>query len=138
MADQAEASGKGAPAPRRASGSLAVGAGILASRLVGLVRERIFAHYLGNSDAAGAFKAALRIPNLLQNLFGEGALSASFIPVYAALVSRGQRAEADRVAGAIGAVVAAITSAIVLVGVLATPVLIAVIAPGFTGAKRDA
>jgi putative peptidoglycan lipid II flippase len=49
--------------------------------LIGLLRERIFAHYFGNTDAADAFKAALRIPNLLQNLFGEGALSSSFIPV---------------------------------------------------------
>ena len=53
------------------------------SRIAGLVRERVFAHYFGNSDAADAFKAAFRIPNFLQNLFGEGVLSASFIPVYA-------------------------------------------------------
>src|SRR5512138_527194 len=124
------------PHPR--AGAVLVAIGVFFSRIFGLVRVRVFSHYFGlRSDAADAFNAAFRIPNLLQNLFGEGALSASFIPVYAALVSRGQRAEADRVAGAIGAVVAAITSAIVLVGVLATPVLIAVIAPGFTGAKRD-
>ena len=99
---------------------------------------RVFAHYFGlRSDSADAFNAAFRIPNLLQSLFGEGALSASFIPVYAALVSRGQRAEADRVAGAVGALMASITSAVVLLGVLATPLLIAVIAPGFTGAKRE-
>jgi putative peptidoglycan lipid II flippase len=115
-----------------------VAAGILLSRIAGFLRMRVFAHYFGlRSDAADAFNAAFRIPNLLQNLFGEGALSASFIPVYAALVSRGERAEADRVAGAVGAAVAAITSAIVLVGVVATPLLIAVIAPGFTGAKRE-
>jgi putative peptidoglycan lipid II flippase len=115
-----------------------VASGILLSRIAGFLRMRVFAHYFGlRSDAADAFNAAFRIPNLLQNLFGEGALSASFIPVYAALVSHGRRAEADRVAGAVGAVVAVITSAIVLVGVLATPLLIAAIAPGFTGAKRE-
>jgi len=65
--------------------ALVVAAGILLSRLVGLVRDRIFAHYFGNSDAADAFRAAFRIPNFLQNLFGEGVLSASFIPVYARL-----------------------------------------------------
>ena len=64
-----------------------VAAGILLSRLAGLVRLRVFAHYFGlQSDSADAFNAAFRIPNFLQNLFGEGALSASFIPVYAALV----------------------------------------------------
>jgi hypothetical protein len=60
-----------------------VGAGILISRIIGVIRQRVFAHYLGTSDAAGAFSAAFRIPNFLQNVFGEGALSASFIPVYA-------------------------------------------------------
>src|SRR5512144_1654029 len=82
----------------RAGFAVLVAAGILLSRIAGLVRERIFAHYFGNSDAAGAFKAALRIPNLLQNLFGEGALSASFIPVYAGLRARDREDEADRVA----------------------------------------
>src|SRR5260221_9993554 len=122
---------------RARGGALFVGAGILLSRLAGLVRLRFFAHYFGlQSDAADAFNAAFRIPNFLQNLFGEGALSASFIPVYAALVSRGERKEADAVAGAVGAVLALIVAAIVLVGVLATPPLIAVIAPGFCGNKR--
>src|SRR5215470_13352277 len=61
-----------------------VGAGILISRIVGLIRQRIFAHYFGGHSAEGdAFSAAFRIPNFLQNVFGEGALSASFIPVYA-------------------------------------------------------
>jgi putative peptidoglycan lipid II flippase len=114
-----------------------VAAGILMSRLAGLVRLRVFAHYFGlESDAADAFNAAFRIPNFLQNLFGEGALSASFIPVYASLLSRGERREADRVAGTVGAILALVVSALVLVGVLATPVLIAVIAPGFAGEKR--
>jgi putative peptidoglycan lipid II flippase len=114
-----------------------VAAGILVSRIAGFVRMRVFAYYFGlRSDAADAFNASFRIPNFLQMLFGEGALSASFIPVYAALVSRGQRADADRVAGAIAALIAAVVSLIVLTGVLATPLMIAVIAPGFTGEKR--
>src|SRR5687768_18621979 len=58
-----------------------VGAGILISRIVGLVRQRIFAHCFGSSAEGDAFSAAFRIPNFLQNVFGEGALSASFIPV---------------------------------------------------------
>ena len=114
-----------------------VAAGILCSRLAGLVRLRVFAHYFGlQSDAADAFNAAFRIPNFLQNLFGEGALSASFIPVYASLVARGERRDADRVAGAVASLLALVVAALVLAGVFATPLLIAVIAPGFTGAKR--
>ena len=97
------------------------------------------ARYLGATTgiAADAFMAAFKIPNLLQNLFGEGALSASFIPVYANLMAREQREEAGRVAGAVAAVLGLVTSILVLVGVLVTPHLIPVIAPGFSGAKRD-
>src|SRR5438094_731498 len=114
-----------------------VAAGMLCSRLAGLVRTRVFSHYFGlQSDSADAFNAAFRIPNFLQNLFGEGALSGSFIPVYAALVARGERREADRVAGAVASLLALVVSALVLVGVVATPLLISVIAPGFTGDKR--
>ena len=110
-----------------------VAAGILLSRLVGLVRNRVFAHYFGTSDAADAFNAAFRIPNVLQNLFGEGVLSASFIPVYAGLRARGDDAEARRVAGAVAALLGLASAVLVLVGVLLTPWLIAVIAPGFPG-----
>ena len=107
------------------------------SRLAGLVRQRVFSHYFGvRNDEADAFTAAVRIPNFLQNLFGEGALSASFIPVYAALLARGDRREADRVAGAIASLLAFIVSLLVLAGVVATPLFIAAIAPGFHGPKR--
>src|SRR4029077_15704656 len=127
------------PSPRTRRGAIFVAAGILLSRLAGLVRLQVFAHYFGlESDAADAFNAAFRIPNFLQNLFGEGALSASFIPVYAALVGRGERKEADRVAGAVGALLALVVAILVLAGVFATPLLIAAIAPGVTGDKREA
>ncbi len=115
----------------------AVGAGILLSRLVGLVRERVFAHYFGNSDAADAFRAAFRIPNLLQNLFGEGVLSASFIPVYARLDAEGRHEEASQLAAAIFALLLLVTTLLVAAGVWATPWLIDLIAPGFQGAKRQ-
>jgi putative peptidoglycan lipid II flippase len=114
-----------------------VALGILCTRLTGLVRGRVFAHYFGLSDAADAFSAAIRIPNFLQNIFGEGGLSASFIPVYAALLARGDEREASRVAGAVAAILALVTSVLVLIGVLTTPLLIDAIAPGFTGAKRE-
>src|SRR5262245_22881431 len=115
-----------------------VAAGILLSRLAGLVRLRVFAYYFGlRSDAADAFNAAFRIPNFLQNLFGEGALSGSFIPVYASLVTTGDRDAADRLAAAVGSLLALVVALAVAIGVLATPWLIDVIAPGFHGDKRD-
>jgi len=114
-----------------------VAAGILSSRIAGLVRDRVFAHYFGLSAFADAFRVALRIPNFLQNLFGEGVLSASFIPVYANLLARKDEEEARRTAGAIAALLALSTAFIVLIGVLATPYLIDAIAPGFHGEKRE-
>jgi putative peptidoglycan lipid II flippase len=114
-----------------------VAAGVLCSRLAGLVRQRVIAHYFGlATDAADAWAAGFRIPNLLQNLFGEGALSASFIPVYATLLARGDRREADRLAGAVASLLALVVSAIVACGVFAAPWLINVIAYGFTAEKR--
>jgi putative peptidoglycan lipid II flippase len=125
---------------RRSSSKNAVlvGAGIFSSGVIGFIRERIFAHYFGNTDAADAFKAALRIPNLLQNLFGEGALSSSFIPVYANLLASGKEEEARKVARVIGSILALAMSLLVLAGVLAAPFLSAIFAGGFEGAKRDA
>jgi putative peptidoglycan lipid II flippase len=117
--------------------ALMVGAGILISRIIGVVRQRVFAHYLGISDAAGAFNAAFKIPNFLQNIFGEGALSASFIPVYAKLLAEKDEKEASRVADAVLTLLALVTAIIVLVGVLITPYIITIIAPGFTGATRE-
>jgi putative peptidoglycan lipid II flippase len=114
-----------------------VAAGILASRIAGLIRDRVFAHYFGLSEFADAFRAALRIPNVLQNLFGEGVLSASFIPVYANLLARKDHEEARRTAGAVAALLALTTAILVLIGVLATPYLIDGIAPGFHGEKRE-
>jgi putative peptidoglycan lipid II flippase len=120
-----------APKKRSAPAALAVAAGILLSRIAGLVRERVFAHYLGDSDAAGAFKAAIKIPNLLQNLFGEGVLSASFIPVYARLRAEGREEDAGKVAGAVASLLTLVVSVLVALGVLLSRPLIEVIAPGF-------
>jgi putative peptidoglycan lipid II flippase len=114
-----------------------VAAGIMLSRIAGLIRDRSLAHFLGTTDAADAFRAALRIPNILQNLFGEGVLSASFIPTYARLLGSSAEEEADRVASVIGSLLAVVVSACVILGILATPLLIEVVAPGFSGDKRQ-
>ena len=114
-----------------------VGAGILLSRILGVIRQRVFAHYLGISDAAGAFDAAFRIPNFLQNVFGEGALSASFIPVYAKLLAKGEDKEAARVADAVLTLLALITSVIVLIGILTAPYWIILFTKNFDENSRE-
>lgn len=128
------------PPPDRSStrdtGASLVAAGILISRLLGFVRDAVIAHVLGTQAAAGALRAALRIPNLLQNLFGEGALSASFIPVYARLRTEGRHDEALRVAGAVFTLLALLSSVLVLVGVTWAAELVALLTPGFSAESR--
>jgi putative peptidoglycan lipid II flippase len=116
--------------------SLLVASGILLSRIAGLVREQVYAHFLGTSPASGAFKAALRIPNLLQNLLGEGVLSASFIPVYARLQAEGKTELAGRVAGVVGALLALVVGVLSALGAVGTPWLVDLVAPGFHGHAR--
>jgi putative peptidoglycan lipid II flippase len=114
-----------------------VASGIMLSRIAGLIRERALAHFLGTLPAADAFRAALRIPNFLQNLFGEGVLSASFIPVYSRLLATSDEKDADQVASVVGSLLALLTSVLVILGILCTPLLIDVIAPGFSGETRQ-
>ena len=120
----------------RASAFL-VGAGIFLSRIAGLVRTKVFAHYFGLSDAADAFAAAFRIPNFLQNLLGEGVLSASFIPVYSRLLAEGETELAGRVAGIVASLLALAVSIVVLLGILLTPPLAGLIAFGYHGEKSQ-
>jgi putative peptidoglycan lipid II flippase len=124
------------PATQLGASSL-VAAGILASRLTGLVRERVIGHYFGvESFVADAFRASIRIPNLLNNLFGEGVLSASFVTVYAKLRAIGENEEAEALASAVFAVLSLVCAVLVLLGVILTPFLIDLIAPGFHGQER--
>lgn len=117
-------------------GASSVGAGILLSRLSGLVREIVTAGALGLGVSADAFRAALRIPNLMQNLLGEGVLSASVIPVYSRLADTDEE-EAGRTAGAIAGLLAAVTSVLVVVGMVAARPLTLLLAPGFEGEQLD-
>ena len=119
--------------PPPAASSALIGAGIFLSRLLGLLRQSLIAQYLGASRVADAFNGAFKITNFLQNLFGEGALSASFIPVYANALARGDEEEADRIAGAVGALLALIVSVIVLLGIVFAPAVVKLVVGGFTG-----
>jgi putative peptidoglycan lipid II flippase len=114
-----------------------VAAGILLSRLAGLVRESATGYFLGAGVGAEAFRAALRIPNLLQNLLGEGVLSASFIPVYSKALADGRDEEAGRLAGAVAGLLLVVTSVLVVVGVVFAGPITRVLTPGFVpGTER--
>lgn len=110
----------------------------LASRILGLVREQLFALTLGATAQADAFLIAYRIPNLLRDLFAEGALSAAFVPAYArAHAESPERAHA--LARRLLTLLTAVLAAIVLLGVLAAPALVDALAGGFRvePGKRD-
>lgn len=123
-----------APSGRNAA---LVAAGIFATRLFGLFRQTLFSHAFGTSMAAGAFSSALRIPNILQNLLGEGVLSASFIPVYSGLRSQGRHEEADDVASTVFGLLLVAVAVLVPLGVLTAPQLVTVLAPGFEGPAHE-
>jgi putative peptidoglycan lipid II flippase len=123
--------------PASSSASYLVASGILLSRVAGLIRERVFAQFFGTSLYADVFRAGLRMPNVIQNLLGEGTLSASFIPVYAEMLEQGREKEAGRVAGAIFALLLALAGALALIGVLMSPLLVSIFLPGFEGERRE-
>lgn len=114
-----------------------VAAGILLSRVSGLIREIVLSAVLGASTvAAEAFAFALGVPKILQNLLGEGALSASFIPVYSQVVDENPGA-ARRLAGAVFGMLAALVGALVLVLMVAADPIIAVLARGASPARAE-
>ena len=113
-----------------------VAAGILVSRVFGFAREVVFAHHFGNGALADVWRAALRIPNVLQNLLGEGTLSASFIPVYVRLLEEGRDEEAGRAAGAVLGLLATAAGVLAALGAWAAPWLATLIATGFGGDGR--
>ena len=120
---------------RRHSSLIAAGIGL--SRLSGLVRDAALAFFLGANIGADAFRAALRIPNFLQNLLGEGVLSASFIPTYARLLEEDREQDAGRVAGAVLGLLAMLAGALVLLGVVFARPLTILLTPGFAGDRLE-
>jgi putative peptidoglycan lipid II flippase len=120
-----------APAPSTARSALVITAGILLSRLFGLARQRFIAHYFGLSALGGVLAAAFRIGNIVQNLLGEGTLSASFIPVYARARAAGRDREATRFALTALGFLLLVTATASAVGVLLAPLMARIVASGF-------
>ncbi len=118
------------------SGSYRVAAGILTSRITGLARESLMARALGTTIYADAVSAAFKIPNLLQNLLGEGTLSAAFIPEYARLSESKEAGAAGAMARRILWLLSGLVTLLVAGGVLLTPVIVSITLPGLEGERR--
>lgn len=114
-----------------------VSAMTLLSRVLGFVRDVVFAGFFGAGAGTDAFFVAFKIPNFLRRLFAEGAFSQAFVPVLSEYKTQRTPGEVqlliDRVTGTLGAVLLGLT----VVGVAASPVLIAIFAPGFIGREEQ-
>jgi len=126
-----------AKAPERLNTRAAgvVGLAVLCSRILGLAREQIGAGLFGGGAAMDAFTAAFRIPNLLRDLFAEGALSTAFVTVFSrSIATRGNDA-AWRLADKVATMAIVVLSVICVLGIIYSPQLVATLAPGFDPAK---
>ena len=119
------------PPAGRPGGAVFVALGILSSRLFGLVRQKAFAFFFGAGPFTDALQNALKAPNALQNLLGEQALSASFIPIYSRLLEEGREEDARRFAGAIFGLLALAVTVLVVFGVLLARPIVGVLSAGF-------
>ena len=107
-----------------------VAIGIFASRIAGFVRQAVVAYFFGVGPHADVLAAAFKGPNVLQNLLGEGTLSAAFIPVYSRMLEAGREREAGRYAGAIFGLLLAVTAGVVLLGLLLAKPIVVALTPG--------
>jgi putative peptidoglycan lipid II flippase len=124
-------------APVRTGRALLISAATMASRVLGLARDQLFAALVGANAFSDAFVAAFRIPNLLRDLFAEGALSSAFVPTLADYHrNRGER-EAWRLANLVAGLLLVVVGGVVLLGVLFAPAIVRVVAPGFEAAQAE-
>lgn len=115
-----------------AGSAAAVGVAVMCSRILGLVREQVFAGLFGAGYIYDAFVVAFRIPNLLRDLFGEGALSAAFVTVFSAYNTNKNQEETWRLARNVTTVIALLLTAISLIGMIFTGPLVHLLAPDFS------
>ncbi len=118
-------------APRLARSAGVIGLATMTSRVLGLVREQVLAYYFGAGDAMDAFRVAFRVPNLLRDLFAEGAMSAAFVPTFTTYLSRDGRDRAWRLGNSVLNGLLLVTLALVVVGLIGAPALVRLFAADF-------
>ena len=112
-----------------------IGLAVMCSRVLGLAREQICAALFGGGGAMDAFTAAFRIPNLLRDLFAEGALSAAFVTTFSKTIARSGDAAAWRLANKVATLTLVVLGSICVAGMVFSSQLVSVIAPGFDPQK---
>ncbi len=119
------------PAERSQSAAGLVAGGIFLSRIIGFVRERAIGYFFGVGEHADVFRVALRAPNVLQNLLGEGTISAAFIPIYSRMLEQGRPEDAGRFAGAVLGLLTALVAVLVTAGIVFAEGITTVLQPGW-------
>src|SRR5476649_779679 len=112
-----------------------IGLAVMCSRVLGLARELIFAALFGGGVAMDAFTAAFRIPNLLRDLFAEGALSTAFVTTFSKTAVHSNDAAAWRLANKVATMLAVVLGTLCVLGIVFSPQLVATLAPGFDPEK---
>ncbi|WP_447985190.1 murein biosynthesis integral membrane protein MurJ [Nitrospira sp. Nam74] len=108
-----------------------IGAATFSSRILGFIRDMVLARLFGATASADAFFVAYRVPNLLRELFAEGSMSAAFIPVFTEYHTRRTKREAWELASAMFTTLLTIVTLIMLLGMIAAPGIVWLLAPGF-------
>ena len=123
--------GTSSPATRLARSAGVVGAATLTSRILGLVRDQVLAYLFGAGNAMDAFNVATRIPNLMRDLFAEGAMSAAFVPTFMRKLTRDGRAAAWRLGAQLLNALIVITGVVVLAGMVFAEPLVRLLAGSY-------
>ncbi len=110
--------------PRLARSAGVFGLATMTSRVLGLVRDQVLAFYFGATDAADAYRVAFRVPNLLRDLFAEGAMSGAFVPTFTRTLTNDGRERAWRLANAVLNTLVLVTGVLVIVGIVFAPQLV--------------
>src|SRR5579884_3002663 len=119
------------PAENVARSAGIVSVAVFLSRITGLVRETIMAHYFGAGMIYDAFLLGFRIPNLTRDLFAEGALSSAFVPIFTQTLAAEGKKRAAILSNLVGTALIVIVGILCVLGVVFSPVLVELLAPGF-------
>jgi putative peptidoglycan lipid II flippase len=118
-------------APRLARSAGLFGLATMASRILGLVRDQVVAYYFGAGDANDAFRVAFRVPNLVRDLFAEGAMSAAFVPTFTRELTQAGKPRAFRLANSVMTALIIVTGVLVALGMIFAEPLVRLYADGF-------
>ena len=119
------------PRPNVARNAGVISLAVMASRVLGLVRDQVFAIFFGAGFHYDAFLTAFRIPNLLRDLFAEGALSSAFVTTFTQVLEKKGEKEAIRLSNRVATLIIIVITIISVLAWFQAPAIVGALAPGF-------